>query len=128
MKPFKPEHVLFLVLAFLALVAVVLSWPHIRNELFVLVGSRDSTGGWYGTWSGFGGALPDIALVTAACGWYLQHSCHDHPTCLRWGKYEAAGGLFRLCRKHHPDMDGHRPDREMIHRLHQAHKERITAK
>jgi hypothetical protein len=84
------------------------------------------TGPWYGFWSGFGGSVPDIAIITGASAWYLNHTCHDHPTCLRWGKYPAAGGLFKLCRHHHPDMKGNKPDREMIHRLHREHLDRIS--
>lgn len=102
--------------------AVATWWPHVRNEFFVVSGSRDEAGGWYGFHSGIGGAayigvLPAIALV------YYHHTCHDSPWCLRWGRYPAAGGLFRLCRRHHPDLRGSRPHRELIHRMHAEHKQ-----
>jgi hypothetical protein len=98
-------------------------WPHVRNEFFVLIGSRNETGGWYGFHSGLGGAayisvLPAMALI------YWHHTCHASPWCLRWGKYPAAGGLFRLCRDHHPDLMGTRPRLELIHRLHREHQAR----
>lgn len=96
----------------------------LTSWLFWWMGSRDGTGAWYGFWSGLGGSLPDIALVAGLCGWYLNHTCHAHPLCLRWGKYEAAGGVFRLCRRHHPDLAGQRPHGELIHQMHRDHQER----
>ena len=92
-------------------------WPHVRNEFFVLLGSRNEAGGWYGFHSGFGGAAY-TSLIPAIAVLYWHHTCHHSPWCLRWGKYEAAGGLFRLCRVHHPDLLGIRPHRDLIHRLH----------
>jgi hypothetical protein len=61
------------------------------------------------------------AIIAA---WY-HHTCHDSPWCLRHGRYPAAGGLFRLCRHHHPDLMGQRPHRELIHRLDREHKARL---
>lgn len=105
-----------------AVCAVVLWWPHIRNEIFVLFGNRDEAGGYYGWWSGFGGALQVFTLtIGAAVAWY-HHTCHHSPACLRWGKYEAAGGIFKLCRRHHPDLQGVRPHGDLIHRMHAEHK------
>lgn len=108
-----------------AVVCLVLwYWPQVRDETFVLLGNRNEAGGWEGFWSGFGGSFPDIAVITGALAWYLHHTCGDHPACLRWGKYPAAGGLFRLCHVHHPDLQGQRPHRELIHRLHREHLNR----
>jgi hypothetical protein len=103
--------------------ALVTWWPRVRNEFFVLLGSRNESGGWYGFNSGAAGAFYMSALPALGLLWY-HHTCHDSPWCLRWGKYPAAGGLFRLCRHHHPDLQGKRPRRELIHRLHAAHKAR----
>jgi hypothetical protein len=96
-------------------------WAHVRNEFFVLLGSRNESGGWYGFNSGAAGAFY-MSVVPAALVFYYQHTCHDSPWCLRWGKYEAAAGMFRLCRHHHPDLAGKRPHRELIHRMHAEHK------
>ena len=102
-------------------------WPQVRNEIFVIVGNRDEAGGWYGTWSGFGGALQIFCLLASAGLIYWHHTCHDHPLCLRWGKYEAAGGVFKVCRHHHPDMQGHTgTHRELIHRMNREWKERTA--
>lgn len=98
-------------------------WPHVRNEFFVLIGSRNEPGGWYGFHSGFGGSYY-IALFALGPLWWYQRSCHAHPWCLRWGKYEAAGGMFKLCWLHHPDLQGARPHLELIHRLHREHQAR----
>jgi hypothetical protein len=91
--------------------------------LVVISGARDEAGGWYGLWSGFGGALPDVMIVAAITGWWVHHTCHASPRCLRWGKYLAAAGTFRLCRHHHPDMAGQKPHAELIHRLHREQQE-----
>lgn len=92
-------------------------WPHIRNEMFVLIGNRNEAGGYYGFWSGFGGATRDLEYFFIGAAVYWHNTCHHSRSCLRWGKYPAAGGLFKLCHKHHPDL-GERPDHEMINRLH----------
>ena len=96
-------------------------WPHIRDEFFVLAGSRDESGGWYGFHSGLGGAAY-VSVIPAMTLFWWHQTCHDSPWCLRWGKYPAAGGVFRLCRHHHPDLQGARPHRELIHRMHREHK------
>ena len=96
----------------------VANWPRIRNEFFVILGNRDEGGGWYGWWSGNAGGLQLFQWAAIAAVLYWHHTCHDSPWCLRWGKYPAAGGVFRMCRHHHPDLRGTRPHREMIHRMH----------
>lgn len=108
------------VLAILALTAWAW-WPEIRNEFFVLLGSRNESGGWYGFHSGFGGAAY-VTIVPATALFYYHHTCHESPWCLRWGKYPAAGGLFKLCHVHHPDLQGARPHHDLIRRLHREHK------
>jgi hypothetical protein len=113
---------LLLIVAGIAAAVIWHEWLH--HWVFVILGSRNEAGAWYGFWSGFGGSVPDISIIAGALVWYLNHTCHDHPGCLRWGKYPAAGGLFRLCHVHHPDLQGKRPHRELIHRLHREHAER----
>jgi hypothetical protein len=102
--------------------ACELWWPQIRNELFVIVGNRDETGGWYGFWSGFAGGVRVFEWPVIGALVYYHHSCADHAMCLRWGKYPAAGGLFHLCARHHPDFEGAPLHRDLIKRLHDAHK------
>lgn len=106
------------------LAACVLWWPHVRDEWFVITGNRDEAGGWYGWWSGQAGGLQVIEWAALGALVYWHHTCHDSPWCLRLGKYPAAAGVFRLCRHHHPDLQGARPHRELIHRMHAEHKAR----
>lgn len=80
----------------------------------------------YGFWSGFGGTLLFSAAVLFP-PWYYQHTCHYSYKCLRWGRYQAAGGTFKLCHVHHPDMQGIKPHHDMIHRLHEEWKNAETS-
>jgi hypothetical protein len=81
---------------------------------------------WYNFWSGVAGSFL-VGAVVVGSSWYLNHTCHDSWRCLRYGRYEAAGGMFRLCRHHHPDLKGTRPHRELIARLHREHQERLAS-
>jgi hypothetical protein len=98
-------------------------WPHVRNEYFVLTGARNETGGYYGLWSGFGGALPDVLIFSAMLGWYWHRTCHVS-RCWRIGRHPAAGGALHLCAHHHPDLAGKTLTAEVIHRLHHEHLDR----
>lgn len=98
--------------------ACVTWWPHVRNELFVIIGNRNEAGGYYGFWSGFAGGTRTFEYLAIGVLLYWHRTCHYSVSCLRWGKYPAAGGMFRLCHHHHPDMQGKRPGHDLIHRLH----------
>lgn len=91
-------------------------WPHVRNEFFVLSGSRNEPGGWYGLWSGFGGALPDVLIFSAMAGWYWHKNCHVHH-CWRVGRHPA--GPYVVCRRHLP---GGAPSHEDVIAAHEAAK------
>lgn len=78
----------------------------------------DGTPWTYQLLSGFVPALVVLQLAVMTASWYYQHTCHALPWCLRWGKYEAAGGIFKVCRHHHPRLRGARPHRDLIHSLH----------
>jgi hypothetical protein len=73
-------------------------WSHVRNEFFVLLGSRNEAGGYYGLWSGFGGALPDVLIFTAMAGWYWHKTCHIS-RCWRPGRHLVDGSPW--CGRHH---------------------------
>lgn len=94
-------------------------WPQLRNEFFVLMGNRNESGGYYGFWSGFAGATRTLEYFAIGLVIYWHRTCHYSPACLRWGKYPAAGGMFKLCHHHHPDLAGVRPGHDLIHRLHE---------
>ena len=75
-------------------------------------------------WAGIAGSFL-VNLAVFSLGWYAHHTCHDSWRCWRWGKYPAAGGLFRTCWKHHPESDGSpRPRRDALHRLHAEWRDR----
>lgn len=80
----------------------------------------------YDFWSGVSGSFL-VGVVVFGSTWYFSHTCHDSVRCLRWGKYQAAGGTFKLCRHHHPDLRGRKPHRELIERLHREHQARHQA-
>jgi hypothetical protein len=93
-------------------------WPQVRDEFFVITGNRDEDGGYYGFWSGFAGGVRVFEWPVIIAVLYWHHTCHHGPWCLRWGKYPAAGGMFRLCHVHHPDLQGEKPHPDLIRRLH----------
>ena len=71
--------------------------------------------GWYDFWSGVAGSFLVGLSVYGGSRW-AHGTCHQ-PMCFRRGKHEAAGGAFKLCWKHHPDI-GQKPHAELIERLH----------
>lgn len=75
---------------------------------------------WYNFWSDVAGSFI-IGMLVWLGTYYIHHTCHDNTMCFRWGKYEAANGIFKLCWKHHPDM-AVKPHRELIARLHKESK------
>lgn len=102
-------------------------WAHVRNEFFVLLGSRNEAGGWYGFHSGAGGAFW-MSAIPAGLLLYWHHTCQHSAWCLRWGKYAVAGGVGRKCRWHHPDLRDHPREHhgQVLDRLHEEWKERTS--
>lgn len=104
----------FLLAYYTALIGVIYYAPTVVSHL---TGASLESGPIYGFWSGFGGTLIFSAMVLFP-PWYFQHSCHHDMLCLNWGRYPMAGGLAKVCRKHHPDIDESKPIHEELHRLH----------
>jgi hypothetical protein len=103
-----------------ATTAVCLHWSQIRNEFFVLAGSRNEAGGWYGFHSGFGGAAYiDLPIVLAAFWWH--HQCGVH-RCYWYARRTTAAGE-RACWKHHPHPKRTAEDVHTAHHaaMHRAH-------
>ena len=96
------------------------------HAYFAVTGADNEPGKAYGFWSGFGGSVPDVLIITGLGAWYWQHTCHQR-RCWRVGRHPAAGGTFKLCRRHHPDLMGQRPTLELMHRLHREHAGRQAA-
>lgn len=59
---------------------------------------------WYDFWSGIAGSFI-VGLAAFAVGWYFRSQCHVR-RCYRLGRHRVAGGTFKVCRKHHPDIPG----------------------
>jgi hypothetical protein len=114
--------------------AVVLGWVlngrSVNHWLGVHTGTLNESGPYYGFWSGFGSDLAEFGILGAiATGIYQlvkKYNCHE-PGCWRVGTYEAAGGQFLLCYRHHPDFRGTKPSHDLIVRLHQQHAEQQAA-
>ena len=101
-------------------------WSHAWFWLEVHLGIHDLSGPYYGFWSGFGSDLGELTIVAAIVGAYRAANCHVHK-CWRIGKHQIAGGRFKVCKTHHPDI----PDQitaEHISDAHTAHLERVTVK
>jgi hypothetical protein len=105
---------------------VLTVWHWIVHFLGVDYGAAYGHWIWYNFWSGVAGSFL-IGLFVFGSTWYFNHTCHDSSRCLRYGRYEAAGGMFKLCRHHHPDLKGTRPHGELIERLHREHAGRHAA-
>jgi len=80
---------------------------------------------WYNFWSGIAGSFLVGAVVFAITFWW-RSTCHHSWRCWRRGRYEAAGGMFKLCHRHHPDLRGQKPHRALIDRLHAEWKHGVS--
>jgi hypothetical protein len=92
-----------------------------------ITGQDNEAGGHYGFWSGFGGALPDILLITGALAFYWHLSCRASG-CWLPGAHTMADGSIRVCRWHHPDIRGRKLTDSVRHELHQLHIARLTGR
>ena len=108
----------------------VLNAPLFGHWLEVHTGTINEPGPYYGFWSGFGSDLEEFGILGAIGAAIYQlvkkYNCHE-PGCWRIGQYQAAGGQFLLCYRHHPDYQGVKPTHELIQRLHREHLERQAA-
>jgi hypothetical protein len=118
------------VLVGVAIVAWVLRASVVDHWLAVHTGTNDTSGVYYGFWSGFGSDLAEFGILGAiGTGVYQvvkKYNCHE-PGCWRVGTHPAAGGQFLLCYRHHPDFRGAKPTHDLIARMHQEHGERQAA-
>jgi hypothetical protein len=60
----------------------------------------------YNFWSGIGSDIGEVAIIAAVIGTYRKFNCHV-PHCWRLAhhSYEIDSVEYRLCRKHHPNVD-----------------------
>ncbi len=90
--------------------------------LAVHTGTVNESGPYYGFWSGFGSDLGEVALIGALITGFKHVNCHVKG-CPRIGHYTVEGTPYKVCRKHHPEMDDKAPTVEQVHAAHQAAKE-----
>jgi len=97
----------------------VIHWWHlVQHWLAVHTGTVNESGPYYGFWSGFGSDLGEVAIVGGLVHMARQHTCHE-PGCWRIGHFADASGTFKLCGRHHPDIEG-----KLTHRhIRRAHEE-----
>jgi hypothetical protein len=88
--------------------------------LLHVFGIDDTSGRWYGFWSGFGS---DLGLIAGAAAFLRAKNCHVHG-CWRIGRHPVEGTLYTTCRRHHP---AGAPTHEHIHKAHRAHLARTQA-
>jgi len=91
-------------------------WYAIVHFLGIDAGLPYGDWSFYNFWSGVAGSFA-VNLITFSAVLWWHSTCHYSWHCLRPGRHPAAGGTFRLCWRHHPDM-GVRPHPAMINRLH----------
>lgn len=85
------------------------------NWLITFLGIHNEAGPEYAFWSGFGGSIPDVLIITAIIGWWWHHQCGVHRCFWPARRLTAAGE--RACFRHHPEP------RRTVHDLHRAHHE-----
>lgn len=76
---------------------------HLWNWFLTVTGSNNTSGTFYGFWSGFGSDLGEVALLGAVVGWYRSNECHVDG-CHRIGRHPFKH--YKLCAKHHPQVPG----------------------
>lgn len=73
----------------------------IWHWILTVTGSNNTSGVWYGFWSGFGSDLGEVTLVGVLVAQLRARNCEVHG-CWRIGRHATAAG-HRVCRRHHPD-------------------------
>ena len=76
---------------------------------------RDQGGYWF--WSGLGSDFGEATIVAAVLATFRHHNCHVKG-CPRIGHYEVKGTPYKVCRKHHPTMNGERITAEHVAAAH----------
>lgn len=71
-----------------------------------VTGSNNTSGTWYGFWSGFGSDIGELVIIGGLIQLVRHHNCHVKG-CLRWGRHQVEGTPYKVCRVHHPDMPSH---------------------
>jgi hypothetical protein len=70
-----------------------------------VTGTNNTSGLWYGWWSGFASDLPEFAILLLV---WRRINCHAK-TCWRIGLHHVDGTPYVTCRRHHPVHSGPAP-------------------
>lgn len=70
---------------------------HLWQTFLHLTGSDNTSGIYYGFWSGFGSDLGEITLIGMGITWYKHHKC---TSCWRLAKHKVEGTSYATCHKH----------------------------
>lgn len=106
---------------------------HLGYWLQVHTGTVNEPGPYYGFWSGFGSDIGEYTIiVTMSSGIIMaarRRNCH-HEGCPWIGRYQVAGGQFKVCRRHHPDpaVRNKHVTMEHLHFVHAAHQENLRGR
>jgi hypothetical protein len=98
--------------------------PVVAHTWTYWTGQDNESGGKYGGWSGFWGAIQPTLIATGLIV-YWHWTCHL-PGCWLPGRHQLAGGVGRACRFHHPDIRGRKMTQELMHELHNLHLDRLA--
>jgi hypothetical protein len=74
----------------------------IFDWFLTVTGSNNTSGIWYGFWSGFGSDLGEVALIGGVITLYKQHKCES---CWRFAKHHIKGTHYQTCHVHLTDHD-----------------------
>jgi hypothetical protein len=85
-------------------------WAPAQHWLAVHVGVGTSPRAlyWYSFWSGFGSDIGEVAIIGGMVH-FARHANCGQKGCWRFGRHnwtDAKGVVHKLCRKHHPVVDG----------------------
>jgi hypothetical protein len=81
--------------------------------LWTVTGSNNTSGLYYGFWSGFGSDLGEVALLGAVFGFYKHHNCAVRG-CPRIGKHPVERTGYKTCH-HHTTQEIHDQLRGELH-------------
>jgi hypothetical protein len=90
--------------------------PAVAHFVTYWTGQDLESGGKYGAWSGFWGAIQPTLIATGLIV-YWRTSCH-HRGCWLPARHPSADGSLKLCRFHHPDIRGRKVTAGLIRELH----------
>lgn len=90
--------------------------------LIYFIGVRPRTpAGAYNFWSGFGSDIGEVAIIGGLIQIARHANCHVQG-CWRFGHHQVAGGQYKVCKVHHPDIDHtEKVTAETVEAAHVAH-------